>query len=455
MYVTNKRKCDRIGYEGIACFLGHILHLKTYNLLCLVIDKNVTLWYNSESDKNLTIFSKEEEKMSKKVVIASACRTAIGTMGGSLSNTPAAELGAIVIKEAVNRAGIKPEDVDQVYMGCVIQAGLGQNVARQATIKAGLPIEVPAVTMNVVCGSGLNCVNQAAQMIMAGDADVVVAGGMENMSMAPYALDKARFGYRMNNAIMKDCMVNDALWDAFNDYHMITTADNICREWGITREDLDEFALKSQQKAAKAQETGAFDEEIVPVMVKVKKEMVEFKKDEGPRAGSTMEGLAKLRTINADGFVTAGNASGINDGAAALVIMSEDKAKELGVKPLATFVAGALAGCRPEVMGIGPVPATQKAMAKAGYKIEDFDIIEANEAFAAQSIAVGRDLGIDVDKQLNPNGGAIALGHPVGASGARILVTLLHEMKKAGAKKGLATLCIGGGMGCATIVEMD
>jgi len=392
--------------------------------------------------------------MSKKVVIASACRTAIGTMGGSLSTTPAADLGAIVIKEAVKRAGIKPEDVDQVYMGCVIQAGLGQNVARQATIKAGLPIEVPAVTMNVVCGSGLNCVNQAAQMIMAGDADVVVAGGMENMSMAPYAAKQARFGYRMNNGTLVDCMVNDALWDAFNDYHMIKTADNICEEWGITREDLDAFALKSQQKATAALEAGAFDEEIVPVEVKKKKEIVEFKVDEGPRPGTTPEGLAKLRAINPNGFVTAGNASGINDGAAALVIMSEDKAKELGIKPMATFVAGALAGCRPEVMGIGPVPATQKAMAKAGYKIEDFDIIEANEAFAAQSIAVGRDLGIDVDKQLNPNGGAIALGHPVGASGARILVTLLHEMKKAGAHKGLATLCIGGGMGCATIVEM-
>ena len=393
--------------------------------------------------------------MSKKVVIASACRTAIGTMGGSLSTTPAADLGAIVIKEAVNRAGIKPEDVDQVYMGCVIQAGLGQNVARQATIKAGLPIEVPAVTMNVVCGSGLNCVNQAAQMIMAGDADIVVAGGMENMSMAPYAAKQARFGYRMNNGVLVDTMVNDALWDAFNDYHMIKTADNICEEWGITREDLDEFALKSQQKAAAALESGAFKDEIVPVEVKKKKETVIFDTDEGPRVGTTIEGLAKLRAINPNGFVTAGNASGINDGAAALVIMSEDKAKELGIKPMATFVAGALAGCRPEVMGIGPVPATKKAMAKAGYQISDFDIIEANEAFAAQSIAVGRDLGIDVDKQLNPNGGAIALGHPVGASGARILVTLLHEMQKKGAKKGLATLCIGGGMGCATIVEMD
>ena len=393
--------------------------------------------------------------MAKKVVIASACRTAIGTMGGSLSTTPAAELGAIVIKEALNRAGVAPEAVDQVYMGCVIQAGLGQNVARQASIKAGLPIEVPAVTMNVVCGSGLNCVNQAAQMIMAGDADVVVAGGMENMSMAPYAVPQARYGYRMNNGTLVDCMIKDALWDAFNDYHMITTADNICREWGLTREELDEFALKSQLMAEEAQKTGAFEKEIVPVMVKKKKEMIEFKVDEGPRHGSTIEGLAKLRTINPDGFVTAGNASGINDGAAAVVVMSEEKAKELGVKPMATFVAGALAGVRPEVMGIGPVASTRKVMAKTGMKIEDFDIIEANEAFAAQSVAVGKDLGIDVDKQLNPNGGAIALGHPVGASGCRILVTLLHEMQAKGAKTGLATLCIGGGMGCSTIVKMD
>lgn len=393
--------------------------------------------------------------MAKKVVIASACRTAIGTMGGSLSTTPAAELGAIVIKEALNRAGVAPEAVDQVYMGCVIQAGLGQNVARQASIKAGLPIEVPAVTMNVVCGSGLNCVNQAAQMIMAGDADVVVAGGMENMSMAPYAVPQARYGYRMNNGVLVDCMIKDALWDAFNDYHMITTADNICREWGLTREEIDEFALKSQLKAEEAQKNGAFEKEIVPVMVKKKKEVIEFKVDEGPRHGSTIEGLAKLRTINPDGFVTAGNASGINDGAAAVVVMSEEKAKELGVKPMATFVAGALAGVRPEVMGIGPVAATRKVMAKTGMKIEDFDIIEANEAFAAQSVAVGKDLGIDVDKQLNPNGGAIALGHPVGASGCRILVTLLHEMQARGAKTGLATLCIGGGMGCSTIVKMD
>ena len=398
--------------------------------------------------------------MAKKVVIAGACRTAIGTMGGSLSTTPAADLGAIVIKEAVNRAGIKPSDVDQVYMGCVIQAGQGQNVARQATIKAGLPIEVPAVTMNVVCGSGLNCVNQAAQMIMAGDADVVIAGGMENMSMAPFAIPNGRYGYRMmwpsqSQGGLVDTMVKDALWDAFNDYHMITTADNVAREWNLTREELDEFALKSQQKACAAIESGAFKKEIVPVEIKKKKETVVFDTDEGPRAGSTIEGLAKLRPLNPDGFVTAGNASGINDGAAAMVLMTEEKAKELGVKPMATFIAGALAGVRPEVMGIGPVAATRKVMAKAGYKIEDFDIIEANEAFAAQSVAVGKDLGIDVDKQLNPNGGAIALGHPVGASGARILVTLLHEMEAKDAKKGLATLCIGGGMGCATIVERD
>ena len=393
--------------------------------------------------------------MAKKVVLAGACRTAIGKMGGALSNTPAADLGAIVIKEALNRAGVKPEQVDEVLMGCVIQAAQGQNVARQASIKAGLPIEVPAVTLNVVCGSGLKCVNEAATMILADQADIVVAGGMENMSMAPYAIPQGRYGYRMNNGVLVDCMIKDALWDAFNDYHMITTADNIARQWNLTREELDEFALKSQQKACKAIENGAFKKEIVPVEVKKKKETIVFDTDEGPRPGSTMEGLAKLRTINPDGFVTAGNASGINDGAAAVVVMSEEKAKELGVKPMATFVCGALAGVDPSIMGIGPVAATKKAMAKADMKIEDFDIIEANEAFAAQSVAVGKDLGIDVDKQLNPNGGAIALGHPVGASGCRILVTLLHEMEAKDAKTGLATLCIGGGMGCATIVKRD
>lgn len=393
--------------------------------------------------------------MAKKIVLAGACRTAIGTMGGTLSTTPAAELGAIVIKEALNRAGVAPEAVDQVYMGCVIQAGLGQNVARQASIKAGLPIEVPAVTMNVVCGSGLNCVNQAAQMILAGDADIVVAGGMENMSMAPYTIPQGRYGYRMGNATIVDTMVNDALTDAFNQYHMGITAENICDQWGLTREELDEFAAWSQQKAVAAQEAGKFDDEIVPVEVKKKKETIIFNKDEGPRPGTTKEGIAKLRpAFKKDGIVTAANSSGINDGAAAVVVMSEEKAKELGVTPMATWVAGALAGVDPSIMGIGPVAATQKVMKKAGMNIDDFDLIEANEAFAAQSIAVGKDLGINLDK-LNVNGGAIALGHPVGASGCRILVTLLHEMVKSDAKKGLATLCIGGGMGCATIVERD
>ena len=393
--------------------------------------------------------------MAKKIVLAGACRTAIGTMGGSLSTTPAAELGAIVIKEALNRAGVAPEAVDQVYMGCVIQAGLGQNVARQASIKAGLPIEVPAVTMNVVCGSGLNCVNQAAQMILAGDADIVIAGGMENMSMAPYAIPQGRYGYRMGNATMVDTMVNDALTDAFNQYHMGITAENIAEQWGQTRELLDEFAAWSQQKAVAAQEAGKFDAEIVPVEVKKKKETIIVNKDEGPRPGTTAEGIAKLRpAFKKDGIVTAANASGINDGAAAVIVMSEEKAKELGVTPMATWVAGALAGVDPTIMGIGPVAATKKVMAKTGMNIDDFDLIEANEAFAAQSLAVGHDLGIDNDK-LNVNGGAIALGHPVGASGCRILVTLLHEMVRRDAKKGLATLCIGGGMGCATIVERD
>ena len=393
--------------------------------------------------------------MAKKIVLAGACRTAIGTMGGALSTTPAAELGAIVIKEALNRAGVAPEAVDQVYMGCVIQAGLGQNVARQASIKAGLPIEVPAVTMNVVCGSGLNCVNQAAQMILAGDADIVVAGGMENMSMAPYAIPQGRYGYRMGNATMVDTMVNDALTDAFNQYHMGITAENIAEQWGLTRQQLDEFAAWSQQKTVAAQEAGKFDDEIVPVEVKKKKETIIFNKDEGPRPGTTAEGIAKLRpAFKKDGVVTAANSSGINDGAAAGVVMSDEKAKELGVTPMATWVAGALAGVDPTIMGIGPVAATRKVMAKTGMNIDDFDLIEANEAFAAQSLAVAHDLGINNDK-LNVNGGAIALGHPVGASGCRILVTLLHEMVKSDAKKGLATLCIGGGMGCATIVERD
>ncbi len=392
----------------------------------------------------------------KKIVIASACRTAIGKFGGTLANVPAAELGSIVIKEAVKRAGITPEQVDHVYMGCVIQAGLGQNVARQASLKAGLPIETPAVTVNVVCGSGLNCVNMAAQMIEAGDADIVVAGGMENMDLAPFALPKARYGYRMGKGEIVDTMVNDALWDACgNDVHMGITAENVCEQWGITREELDEFAANSQQKAAAAIADGAFKDEIVPVVIKNKKGEIVFDTDEGPRAGTTAEGLAKLKpAFKKDGIVTAGNSSAINDGAAALVIMSEEKAKELGITPMATWVGGALGGVDPSIMGVGPIAATNKVMKKTGLTVEDMDLIEANEAFAAQSIAVARDLKFDMSK-VNVNGGAIALGHPVGASGARILVTLLYAMKHRGAKKGLATLCIGGGMGCATIVEMD
>ena len=395
--------------------------------------------------------------MAKKVVLAGACRTAIGKMGGALSGTPAPVLGSIVIKEALKRAGVAADQVDHVYMGCVIQAGLGQNVARQASIKAGLPVETPAVTVNVVCGSGLNCVNMAAQMIQAGDADIVVAGGMENMSMAPYAMMNGRYGYRMNNGTLVDTMVNDALWDAFNQYHMMITAENIAEQWKLTREELDEFAVNSQQKCEKAMNEGRFDDEIVPVPVKVKKEVVDFVKDEGPRPGTTMEALTKLKCCSGKkegGVVTAGNASGINDGAAAIVVMSEEKAKELGVKPMAAFVAGALGGVDPSIMGIGPVAATRKVMAKTGLTVDDMDLIEANEAFAAQSVAVAKELGFNPEK-LNVNGGAIALGHPVGASGCRILVTLLHEMVKRDAKYGLATLCIGGGMGCATIVERD
>ncbi len=390
--------------------------------------------------------------MSKKVVIAGACRTAVGKMGGALSTTPAAELGAIVIKEALNRAGVPADQVDQVFMGCVIQAGQGQNVARQCSLKAGLPVETPAVTLNVVCGSGLYAVNLAADLIKAGEADIVVAGGTENMSMAPFAAMNARFGYRMNNGVLVDTMIKDALWDAFNDYHMIRTADNVAAQWGLTREELDEFAANSQQKYEKALAAGKFKDEIVPVEIKQKKQTIVFDQDEGPRPGTTVETLAKLRPINADGVTTAGNASGINDGASAVVVMSEEKAIELGVKPMATWIAGALGGVDPSIMGVGPVAATTKVLKKTGLTIDDFDLYEANEAFAAQSVAVGKDLGFDLSK-LNVNGGAIAIGHPVGASGARILTTLLYEMQKSDAKRGLATLCIGGGMGCATVVE--
>ncbi len=393
--------------------------------------------------------------MARKVVIASACRTAIGKMGGQFKDVKAVDLGAVVIKEAVKRAGVKPEDVDEVQMGCVIQAGLGQNVARQASIKAGLPVEVPAFTLNVVCGSGLKCVNNAAYQIACGDSDIIVAGGMENMSQGPFAVMKGRYGYRMNNGTLVDCMINDALWDAFNNYHMMITAENVADKYGITREQLDEFSAWSQNKCEKAMAEGKFKDEIVPVEVKQKKETVIVDTDEGPRAGVTAESLSKLKCASGKegGVVTAGNASGINDGAAALVLMSEEKAKELGITPMAEFVSGALGGVDPAIMGVGPVPATRKALAKADMTIDNIDLIEANEAFAAQSLAVAKDLGFDNDK-LNVNGGAIALGHPVGASGARILVTLLHEMqKRSDVKTGLATLCIGGGQGCATIVK--
>jgi acetyl-CoA C-acetyltransferase len=393
--------------------------------------------------------------MARKVVLAGACRTAIGIMGGSLSTVPAVELGAAVISEAVKRTGITPDMVDHIYMGCVIQAGLGQNVARQAAIKAGLPVEVPAVTVNVVCGSGLYAVNMAAQMIISGEADIVVAGGMENMSMAPYALQQARYGYRMNHASMIDTMVKDALWDAFYDYHMGITAENIAEQWMLTRDELDLFAAESQRKASIAQMSGAFNREIVPIEVKKKKEVFLFNKDEGLRPGTTVESIAKLKpSFKEGGVVTAANSSSINDGAAAIIVMSEEKAIELGITPMGVWVAGALSGVEPSIMGIGPVSSTRKVMKKAGLKISDFDIIEANEAFASQSIAVIKELGINPER-LNPSGGAIALGHPVGASGCRILVTLLHELEATNANLGLATLCVGGGMGCSAIVRRD
>lgn len=390
----------------------------------------------------------------REVVIASAVRTAIGTFGGSLKDIPAVDLGALVIKEAVNIAGIKPELVNEVVMGNVIQAGLGQNVARQSAVKAGLPIEIPAMTINMVCGSGLRSVALAAQMIKAGDCDVVVAGGMENMSRAPYALETTRWGQRMGDGKIVDTMIKDALSDAFNNYHMGVTAENIVKEWGLTREELDEFSLNSQLKAEKAIKEGKFKDEIVPVMVPQRKgEPKVFDTDEGPRFGSTIEGLARLKPcFIKDGKVTAGNSSGINDGAAAFVVMSAEKAEELGVTPLATIVSYGHKGLDPAIMGYGPFHATKAVMQSANLTVEDMDLIEANEAFAAQSIAVAKDLHFDMSK-VNVNGGAVALGHPVGASGARILVTLLHEMQRRDAKKGLATLCIGGGMGTAMIVE--
>jgi acetyl-CoA C-acetyltransferase len=388
------------------------------------------------------------------IVIASACRTAIGSFGGSLKGVPAADLGAVVVKEAVKRAGIKPEQVDEVIFGNVLQAGLGQNVARQVTLKAGLPIETTAMTINIVCGSGLKSVALAANQIKSGESEIVVCGGTENMSAAPYAVPSGRWGARMNNTKMVDVMVNDGLWDAFNQYHMGITAENVAEQYGLTREMQDEFAVASQTKAVAAIEGGKFKDEIVPVVIPNKKGDIIFDTDEYPKKGTTLEKISKLKpAFKKDGTVTAANASGINDSAAAFVVMSKEKADELGIKPLATIVSYATGGVDPSVMGIGPVPAVRKAMAKADLTIDDIDLIEANEAFAAQSLAVARDLNFDMSK-VNVNGGAIALGHPIGASGARILVTLLYEMqKREDASTGLATLCIGGGQGQALIVK--
>ena len=392
----------------------------------------------------------------KEVVIVGAKRTAIGSYGGSLKNVPAKELGAIAIKGAIEQAGIKPEDVEEVIMGDVLQGGLGQNVARQMSLGAGLPIETPAMTINKVCGSGLRAVELAAQIIKAGDADIIVAGGAENMSMSGYVLPNMRWGARMFNTPAVDMMVNDGLWDVYNNYHMGITAENVAEQYGLTREELDAFALASQNKAEAAIKAGKFKDEIVPVTIPQRKgDPIVFDTDEFPRFGATAEALAKLKPAfkKDGGVVTAGNASGINDSGAAVVVMSADKAEELGIKPLAKIVSYASAGVDPKVMGLGPIPASRKAMEKAGLKIEDLDLYEANEAFAAQSVAVGKDLGFDPEK-LNVNGGAIALGHPIGASGCRILITLIYEMmKRPEAKKGLATLCIGGGMGTAVIVE--
>ena len=415
----------------------------------------------------------------KDLYVVNCCRTAIGSFGGSLKNTPAADLGAIVVKEALNRAGVKPEQVDELMFGCILTAGLGQNVARQVSIKAGIPYSVPAYTVGMVCGSGMKSVIEGARSILAGDADVVVCGGTENMSAAPFTAPDARWGARMGDKKLVDEMIKDGLWDAYNNYHMGTTAENINDIWGITRKEQDEFAAASQQKTEAAQAAGKFDDEIVPVMIKVKKEMVEFKKDEFPKVGVTAEGIAKLRgafpvspespnpevvhTFEPTGIqdaedkgqqrVTAANASGINDGAAAIVLASGEAVEKYGLKPMAKLIGWGQGGVDPKIMGVGPVPASRAAMAKAGVTIDDIDLVEANEAFAAQSIAVARELGFDMSK-VNVNGGAIALGHPVGASGARIIVTLLHEMqKRPEAKKGLATLCIGGGMGVATVFE--
>lgn len=391
--------------------------------------------------------------MPKEVVIISAVRSAIGSFLGSLKDIPATDLGATVIKEALKRAGVAPESVDEVIMGNVLQSGLGQNPARQAAIKAGLPETVPALTINKVCGSGLKAVHLARQAIIAGDADIIVAGGMENMSQAPYIMKDGREGFKIGDQKIIDSMISDGLWCAFNDYHMGITAENLCDRYSITREEQDTFSATSQAKAAAAIEAGTFAEEIVAIEIPQRKgDPIIFDQDEFVKAGTTADKLAKLRpAFKKDGSVTAGNASGINDGAAAFVIMSKEKADELGLTPLASIAANGNAGVDPSVMGLGPVEAVKKALTKANMQLSEIDLIEANEAFAAQSIAVGKELEFDVSK-LNVNGGAIALGHPIGASGARILVTLLHEMKRRDVKSGLATLCIGGGQGVATIV---
>lgn len=390
----------------------------------------------------------------REVVIVSAARTPIGNFGGTLKGVPTRKLGAIAIKGAVERAGIKPEMVDEVIMGAVLQGALGQNVARQMTLDAGLPIETPAMTINKVCGSGLRAVELAAQIIKAGDADIIVAGGAENMSATAYAMPTARWGARMNNTQMMDMMVNDGLWDAFNGYHMGITAENVAEQWGITREELDEFSVISQNRAEAAIKAGKFKDEIVPVEIPQKKgDPIIFDTDEFPKFGTTIDKVSKLKpAFKKDGIVTAANASGINDAGAAVVVMSKEKADELGIKPLCTIKSYASAGVDPSIMGVGPIPASQKALAKAGLTIEDIDLVEANEAFAAQSLAVRKDLKLDPEKT-NVNGGAIAIGHPIGASGCRILITLIYEMMKRDSKYGLATLCIGGGMGTALIVE--
>jgi len=390
----------------------------------------------------------------QEVVIVSAVRTAIGTYGGGLAEIPAAQLGAISIRAALERADLKPNQVNEVIMGNVLQAGQGMNPARQASINAGLPVQVPAMTINKVCGSGLKSVMLAAQSIKLGDADIIVAGGMESMSRAPYLLEKARFGYRMGDSQVIDEMIRDGLWDAFENCHMGITAENVCADYHLTREELDQFALESQQRAVHAIESGTFRDEIVPVEVPGRKGPTIFDRDQQPRAETTAEALAQLRPAfkPQGGMVTAGNSSGLNDGAAAVVVTSRQKAEQLGLKPLASIRSYASAGVEPRVMGMGPVPSTRFALEKAGLKLSDIDLVEANEAFAAQSVAVGKELGFDRSR-LNVNGGAIALGHPIGASGTRILVTLLYEMLRRQSHYGLATLCIGGGQGVAMIVE--